>query len=259
MSTTTLDIDEQGIAVLKFNRPERLNSITIDLLVELKQHCHELAQSHKVKALVVSGVGRAFCAGADLAATADNTSEFKVEQIGDLIADHMARYFNPTMEALYQFPKPVVTAINGIAAGGGVGLALCADIVIASDNASLKVVQAQQLGIAADLGSSWLLHRTCGRNRAMAMCLLGETIKAEQMRSFGLAWKVTSGEGLIAEAKQIAAKLASIPNKTLLQSRGLVDNAAEQTFSEALEAERLVQQGLCSEPVFIDSIKAFLQ
>ena len=257
MVNINLTIDDNGIALLELNRPDVLNALNAPLMREFREALEAMATNKHVRALIITGSGRAFCAGADLGADVIQGGA-SGESIGQAVADQMGREFNPMMEMLYAFPRPVISAVNGIAAGGGAGLALCADIVLASEKAALKVVQPQQLGIAGDLGVNWLLSRMSGRARALGLCLLGDTVPAATLNQWGLVWDCVAAEELLTRAKDIASRLATLPPETVLATRRLVDEASGDSFAESLEKERMLQKDLCDQPVFIDSVGKFL-
>ncbi len=257
MDCISLTIGQDGIAVLELNRPDVLNALNVPLLGEVRETLAAMAGDERVKALIITGRGRAFCAGADLGAGVLQGDEESPKSIGERVAGQMAREFNPMIEMVYTFPRPVITAVNGIAAGGGAGLALCADIVLASESAALKVVQPQQLGIAGDLGINWLLARIAGRSRALGLCLLGDTIPAATLREWGLVWECVPAAALLERARQIALRLAGLPRETLLATRSLVDTAPAHTFQQSIESERLRQQTLCDQPEFVESVQRF--
>jgi 2-(1,2-epoxy-1,2-dihydrophenyl)acetyl-CoA isomerase len=257
MENIVLKIDQHGIALLEFNRPDELNALNPELILEVSASLRDLADNDEVRALVITGRGRGFCAGADLKVFEAGAND-PAHPLGDFIADRMQREFNPMMELLHAFPRPLVTALNGIAAGGGAGIALCADIVIASEKAALKVVQAQQLGIVADLGVNWLLPRIAGRGRALGICLLGDTIPAATLHEWGLVWECVSPDTLIDTATAYALRLAQVPVETVLASRGLIDSANHRSFNQVLEDERLIQRDLTNAPAFVDSVRRFL-
>lgn len=258
MDTILLSIDDYGVATLTLNRVKALNAINVSLMVEVQTALEQLAINDAVKVLIITANGSAFCAGADLTGVplADVTSG-KI-QMGDAIADMMQEHFNPLMQAIYDFPKPVISALNGIAAGGGVGLALCADIVVAAESAKIRVVQVNTLGIVADLGANWLLPRLLGRGRAMAISLLGDDVSARTLQSWGAVWQVVEDQELLSTAQSLAKKLAKAPASAVVATRRLVDRATEESFADTLEAERVAQQKLCNEPVFFESVKAFV-
>ena len=257
MEHIAITINEKGVALLELNRPQVLNSLNQALLREMIKALQELGANPEVKALIVTGRGKGFCAGADL--TAVTELHGAGNDMGKQVSDSMAATFNPMMELLYTFPRPVVSAINGIAAGGGAGIALCADIVLAANSSALKVVQVPQLGIAADLGANWLLSRIIGRSRALGACLTGTTIAPEQLMAWGLAWECIDNQLLLGRAQEIATQLASVPAATVIATRSLVDRATASSFEASIEEERQHQEQLCNAPFFTDSVARFLQ
>lgn len=257
MGNIQVTIDERGIAVLELNRPDVLNVLNAPLLTEMFDALGDLGSNDEVRALIVTGRGRGFCAGADLggaAGTGDSAAS-----LGEHISEMMLRQFNPVMQLLYEFPRPVISAINGIAAGGGAAIALCADIVVASHSAALKVVQVPYLGIVADLGANWLLPRIAGRSRALGACLLGDTLDASRLHEWGLVWECVDDEQLMEKAWEYAGRLAQVPSEAVLATRQLVDSAPHKTFAEILEGERQYQRQLCDAPFFVDSVSRFLE
>ena len=258
MEHIVVTVDDEGIALLELDRPNALNALNAALIGEVKEALAQLAADPQVRVLLLTGRGRAFCAGADLGANALSGDRPGDPSIGERVAASMQRDFNPMMDMLYNFPHPVVSAINGIAAGGGAGLALCADLVLASEEAAVKVVQAQQLGIVADLGANWLLQRISGRARAMGACLLADTIPAATLRDWGMVWECTPADELIPRAREYGRRLAAVPAATVLATRKLVDEATQRSYPQSLEDERLCQQELCDAPVFVESVQRFL-
>lgn len=256
MQNIEITIDQQGVALLSLNRPEVLNALNVPLLDDLCQALRELAADEKLKALVVTGRGRGFCAGADLSALGQGAAPG--DSIGQMVSAQMQSHFNPAMELLYHFPRPTICAINGIAAGGGAAIALCADIVLASRDASLKFVQVQALGIVADLGANWLLPRIAGRSRALGACLLGDSLKAAQLQEWGLVWECVDADQLLPRALEVGSRLAAVPAATVLATRQIIDAAGKSSFTAALEQERLAQRELCDLPVFSESVARFM-
>ena len=255
MEYIKVDIDDSGVALLSLDRPEVLNAMHAGLMDETMTAIQHLSTDDKVRALVVTGSGRAFCAGADLGAVADDSGGY--DGVGERVAAQMQSHFNPFMEQLYEFPKPTVCAINGIAAGGGAAVALCADVVIASTSAALKFVQLQHLGIVADLGANWLLPRIAGRARAMSACLLGEAIDAAQLLEWGMVLECVEPDALLPRAKELGVKLGRLPPRAVLSTRRLIDEASRESYAALLERERLAQLELCDLPVFTQSVKRF--
>ncbi len=256
--TIEVSVSSEGLASLRLNRPDCLNSLNDTILEEMNAALDALASREDVKALIITGNGRAFSAGADLTLIREFTKDGGAPP-GKVISNHMRDLFNPVMGKLIAFPKPVVTAINGIAAGGGVGLALCGDIVLASKSAALKVVQVSQLGIVPDLGANWLLQRAVGRVTALGMALTGEGLSAERARELGLVWQVVADESLLDTAMATARQLASAPGDAVIATRRLIDLGATTTFGESLELERAYQRDMCDLPAFEALVNRFLE
>lgn len=257
MSIVTVNLCE-GIATVALNRPDHLNALNPELLSTLRGELERLAGNAAVHALVVTGTGRAFCSGADLTSFLSSASPAETD-VGKTVSDAMEQSFNPLIAALMSFPKPVISAINGIAAGGGAAIALCADVIIAARTASLKFVQVQQLGCVADLGGNWFLQRAAGRSVALASILLGETIPAERACQLGLVWEVVNDDGLMARAQTIAQALTKVPQTAVIASRKLVDLSAVADIDTVLELERLYQRDLASRPELVATVRAFLE
>lgn len=257
MSVLEQTLGSDGIAILTLNRPDRLNALDPELLGEFSSVLVQLATDVRAKAIVVTGSGRAFCSGADLISF---LSQAGLEQspVAQQVGRSMDVAFNPLVRALMEFPKPVVTAINGMAAGGGAAIALCADVIVAGQSAKLKFVQVPQLGCVADLGGNWLLQRIAGRSVALATVLLGETISADRAERLGMFWEVVEDSELLNRACDIARALARVPREAVIASRRLVDLSTTATFADMLDLERLYQQDLALKPELVETVKAFM-
>ena len=193
-----------GIALLKLNRPKVLNSLNAQLMDEMRSALAEVSGSDAVRALVVTGNGRGFCAGADLGGGERKPGV----SLGEAVAQSMEERFNPLVRDLFHLNKPWVAAVNGTTAGGGVGIALSADIAIAARSATFKLVFVPRLGIIPDCGASFFLQRAIGRARALGMSMLGESLPAEQAAEWGLVWSCVDDDKLMGEAMAVAARLA---------------------------------------------------
>lgn len=259
MSFSPFSIDAaSGVATLTMNRPERLNALGFELMDEMLAALAKLAKDPACKALVVTGAGKAFCAGADLNTFAEVHAQKRYRDSGEQVSESMRERFNPLVATMFAFPKPLVTAINGMAAGGGAAMALAADLVLCGASGKLKFVQLQQLGIVADLGAHWLLQRLGGRVTALGATLLGETLDASRCASLGLVWEVIPDAELLGRAQATAAKLARVPADVVVATRSLVDASAAAGFDAMLEAERMYQRDFCARPTFLEKIDAFL-
>ncbi len=255
-SEKNVQLEIQGdVAVVRLDRPEVLNSLNDALMRDLSEALGRVADDPGVRALMLTGNGRGFCAGADLGAAglpAGGTP-------GDRVARRMDATFNPLARQLFELPVPIVAAVNGITAGGGVGLALAADIAIAAHSASFKVVFAPALGIVPDVGSSYYLPNLVGRARALGLSLLGEALPAETAAEWGLIWRCVPDEDLEREALAVAQRLAAGPTRAFARLRSLFAAAELGDLSTQLDAERECQRELCNTPDFAEGVRAFLE
>jgi 2-(1,2-epoxy-1,2-dihydrophenyl)acetyl-CoA isomerase len=268
-----LDIRIDGaVALLTLQRPERFNALNLELIGALDRALDELTQRDAVRALVLSGAGRAFCSGADLAADSANgvggdyaeVQRMAAPQaaqahraIGDATRDALLQHFHPLILKIHRCPKPVVCAVNGTAAGGGVGLALACDIVIAARSARFVQVFAPRLGLVPDCGISWQLPRRVGDARGLALALLGDAVDAEQAERIGLIWRAVDDAELAPEALRIARRLAANPGHVNALVKDLLRQGATQDLAAQLDLEARLQ-GVCgATPAFVEGVLAF--
>ena len=251
------EISDIGVLTLRMNRPEVLNSLNSDLVGAMINALTGAATNDEVRAIVLTGNGRGFCAGADLAG--GGWPSEKGMSPGDVTANAMEIGFNPLVRAVVNSPKPVVTAINGVAAGGGVGLALSGDLVIAAKSAKFRLVFAQQLGIIPDVGASWLVPNLVGRARANGLALLGEDLDATTASEWGMVWEVVPDDALLAKAQEYASRLAQSPITGIKATVRAHDKALLQSIEEQLEFEKEEQRHYTNQPVFFEGVKAFIE
>lgn len=251
------EIDDIGVMTLRMNRPDVLNSLNSDLVGALIAALEAAATDDAVRAIVLTGNGRGFCAGADLAG--GNWPSEEGMSPGDVTANAMEIGFNPLSRAIVNSPKPVVTAINGVAAGGGVGLALSGDLVLAAESAKFRLVFAQQLGIIPDVGASWLVPNLVGRARANGLALLGENLPAATALEWGMVWEVVPDDALLAKAQEYAGRLAQSPITGIKATVRAHDKAMLQSLEEQLEFEKEEQRHYTNQPVFFEGVKAFIE
>ena len=254
--TIALTRNGDGTAVLALNRPAALNSITLQMIDELRSAIATVAADDSVRALVLTGAGRAFCAGVDLTAVAGIAPG---TSIGDTIFRAMDSGFNPLVRELVALPKPVVAAVNGVAAGGGVGLSLAADIVIAARSASFIQVFGPQLGLVPDTGCTYFLVRLLGRARARGLALLGDRLTSEQAEHWGLIWKCVPDDDLTAEALRVARRLAAGPQRCFAAIKQALDAAEDNTLAQQLDLERDLQRVLGDTDDFAEGVAAFIE
>ena len=247
--------DEEGaVAVITLNRPASLNSFTRQMHRDLWAVLDKVEANPAIRALVLTGAGRGFCAGADL-------SEFDFREGPDLMqrADPgpiIEQAFNPTTRRLTAVRVPTVCAVNGVAAGAGASVAMACDITIAAPGASF--IQAfSKIGLVPDSGGTWLLPQRVGLARAMALALTGEKLSAADAKAMGMIWDVQDEP--VAAAKALAQRLAAMPTKALIATRHLLRGAHTHSLDEQLDLERDVQSRLGFTHDYIEGVTAFLQ
>lgn len=245
-----------GIALLTLNQPETRNGLTGELQLEMIAAVEQLHQRKDVGALILTGAGKSFCAGADLGKMGAAPSDLS---IGQLTAKGMEEISNPLIMTLQKCPVPVVSAVNGSAAGAGISIALAADIVIAARSAFFLTPFLPRLGIVPDMGATWFIPHHIGRARALGMMLLGDRIPAEQALEWGLIWACVDDAVLMDEARKVAARLARGPAHAALEVRRALDLAAKQDLPAQLEYEKTRQRELLDLPTFVEGVKSFFE
>ena len=251
------ELSEDGVLTLRMNRPEVLNSLNSDIVFALINALGDAATNDNVRAIVLTGNGRGFCAGADLAG--GKWPSEKGMTPGDITANSMEIGFNPLVRAVVDSPKPVITAINGVAAGGGVGLALSGDLVLAAESAKFRLVFAPQLGIIPDVGASWLVPNLVGRARANGLALLGDDLSAEKAQEWGMVWEVHPDDQLVAKAQEYAARMAQGSITGIKATVRAHDKAMLQSIHDQLDFEKEEQRHYTNQPVFFEGVRAFIE
>jgi len=243
------------VAILSFNISQRLNPLTIPLQQALRAQLARLRDDGEVGAVVLTGVGKAFCVGADLGSmgTTDGGS------LGQRTADMMEALSNRLIEDLRSMPFPVVSAVNGPAAGAGVGVALAADVVLVARSAYFYLPFMPRLGIVPDLGTTWFLERLVGRARAVGMSLLGERLSGEQAAQWGLVWACVDDAELRTQAVAVAQRLARLPAHAAKEIRAVYESAASQSLVGQMRHEAGRQRELIDRPEFAEGVKAFME
>lgn len=246
-----------GIGVLTLNRPDSLNSLSLESIKGLLAQLRAIAMDSSVRALVITGAGRGFCAGWQL--DLDGVPGLPGESLGTRQAHLMAEYFNPVIQALHDLPIPTIAAVNGVSAGAGVSIALAADIVIAADSASFVLTFSPKLGLVPDLGATWKLPRLLGWARAQAVTMLGDRIRAAEAVQWGLIWRSVPDAELRESATVLAARLAKSPPGSCRDVRHAYEAAQTRDLAAQMEYERLKQRTLLDSPSFIEGVRAFAQ
>jgi 2-(1,2-epoxy-1,2-dihydrophenyl)acetyl-CoA isomerase len=242
---------QDGWAMVTLNRPERLNAFDEAMHYALADALDRLGEDATCRAVLLTGAGRGFCAGQDLAARVGG------EGPPDLGATIEA-FYNPLVRRLRGLRKPVVCAVNGVAAGAGASLALACDIVLAARSA--RFIQSfARIGLVQDCGGSYFLPRLVGRARAAGMALLGEPLGAEQAESWGMIWKVIDDDKLLGEARALAAHLATQPTRGLALIKQALDASADNTLAEQLDLERDLQREAGRSADYAEGARAFME
>jgi 2-(1,2-epoxy-1,2-dihydrophenyl)acetyl-CoA isomerase len=250
MSEHLLRDQADGVLTLTLNRPDALNSFTVELKEALATALKDAARDRDVRTVVLTGAGRAFSAGQDL-------KERQAPGVADLGTELRARY-NPIIVAMRRLEKPIIGAINGVAAGAGCSVALACDIRLASDKASFIEVFGR-VGLVPDTGSSWLLPRLIGYARAAEMVFTTDSVDAATAERIGLVNRVVPADELMAEATGLARRLAqSAPLALALAKRGL-NHALESSLEEALEYEAQLQSIAGRSADHAEGVAAFVE
>ena len=251
------NLNDNGVLKLSLNRPDVLNAMNADLVMGLLDGFNEAKADKKVRSIIITGNGRGFCSGADL--VDGGWPKTRGLTGGEAGAITMENAFNPLVKAITQSTKPVVNAINGMAAGGGVGLALTGDIVVAAESAKFKLVFGPNLGIISDVGASWFVPNLIGRARANGMGLLGEDISAQQAKDWGLIWDCVPDSELMSVCEEIANKLANGPTAGLKEIVKAHDKALSGSLSEQLDYEKEIQRVRLDSKEFKEGVSAFIE
>jgi len=225
---------DQDVAVLTLNRPEVLNSLHAEMAAEIQDALRHCAESADVRALLIAANGRAFCAGQDLATVAPD-SNGKLPLLSEIIR----RDYNPTIRLIRQIEKPIVCAVNGIAAGAGANLAIACDIVIAAREASF-VQSFSKIGLIPDSGGTFFLPRLVGYGRASALTMLAEKISAEEAERIGMIYRVVDAQDLLTSARELASRLSVMPTRGL----GYLKQALNQSAGNSLENQLMLEEKL---------------
>ncbi|MGE5271830.1 MAG: 2-(1,2-epoxy-1,2-dihydrophenyl)acetyl-CoA isomerase PaaG [Thiohalocapsa sp.] len=237
-----------GYRVITLNRPEKLNALTAEMADALMAVLAAAEADPACRAVLLTGAGRAFCAGQDLTQVVD----LPAAEIGGLL-DH----YNPLISKLRALPLPVVCAVNGVAAGAGANLALACDIVLAAKSASF--VQAfARIGLIPDCGGTWFLPRLVGIARARALAMLAEPLSAETAAAWGMIWQAVDDERLLDAADALAARLATGPSAALALIKEAFEESMENDLDSQLDLERDLQEEAAGNPDHQEGVRAFL-
>lgn len=249
MSSILLNIDK-GIGVITLNRPDKLNSFNREMALLLQEKLDECANDAHVRAVYLTGAGKGFCAGQDLAEVADpHGPGFDV-----ILSEH----YNPIVMRIRALQKPVVAAVNGVAAGAGANIALCCDIVVSAQSASF--IQAfSKIGLIPDSGGTHTLPRLIGWQKASALMMLGEKVSATEAERLGMIYKVLPDESFAGESMKIAATLAQMPTRGLAYTKEALQLSFHNSFENQLQDEDILQNRAAHTHDYREGVAAFLE
>jgi 2-(1,2-epoxy-1,2-dihydrophenyl)acetyl-CoA isomerase len=243
---------KDGIAQLTLNRPDKLNSFTQAMHLEVRAALDTLQADKSVRVLVLTGAGRGFCAGQDLSDRAVEPGAKGVD-----LGESVEKFYAPLVLTLRSLPMPVICAVNGVAAGAGANIALACDIVIAGKSASFVEVFCK-LGLIPDTGGTWILPRLIGHARAMGLAMLGEKLTAERAEQWGLIWKCVPDEDLLKEALAMATHFSTAPTKGLAFTKRALQASYTNTLPEQLKLEGEMMRELGYSHDYREGVAAFI-
>lgn len=253
MSDTVLLDRRESWAKVTLNRPDRMNAFTAAMHGELATILDSLAADESCRAVLLTGAGRGFCAGQDLGALHADANGAAAD-----LGDTVGRYYNPLVRRLRAMRKPVVCAVNGVAAGAGANIAFACDIVLAARSA--KFIQSfARIGLVPDSGGTYFLPRLVGTARASALALLADPVTAEQAERWGMIWRAVDDEALTAEAEALAARLSEQPTQGLALTKEALQSSLGNDLDAQLDLERDLQTRAGRMPDYREGVAAFTE
>ncbi len=249
MSSILFEI-KNSIAYITLNRPDKFNSFNREMALLLQNKLDECASLHEIRCVYITGAGKAFSAGQDIG---ELVGENKIE-----LAQILSEHYNPIVKRIRNLPKPVVAAVNGVAAGAGANIALCCDIVVAAESASF--IQAfSKIGLIPDSGGTFTLPRLIGWQKASALMMTGDKVSADEAEKMGMIYKTFAADLFEAESKKIAHTLANMPTKGLAYTKHVLNYSFNNSWEEQLQLEDQFQQKAASTEDYQEGINAFLE
>jgi 2-(1,2-epoxy-1,2-dihydrophenyl)acetyl-CoA isomerase len=238
-----------AVATITLNRPDVLNALNTALMLALREAVTAASDDSAVRAVIVTGAGRGFSAGADLASSSGGTGN-----AGTTLRER----YHPVILAMRAMPKPIISAVNGVAAGAGMSIAMAADIILAGRSASF--LQAfSKIGLVPDAGSTWFLPRYVGDVRARALAILADRISATDAQNFGLVWQVHEDAELLPKAREMADRLAAMPTRAYAMIKQALNDSHQRDLATQLELEADLQVQAGQTEDFREGVAAFLQ
>lgn len=249
MSSILFEI-KNAVAYITLNRPEKFNSFNREMALLMQAKLDEAASLHEVRAVYITGAGKAFCAGQDISELVGD-EKLEIQQI-------LSEHYNPIVKRIRNMPKPVIAAVNGVAAGAGANMALCCDVVLATASASF--IQAfSKIGLVPDSGGTFTLPRLIGWQKASALMMTGDKVGATDAERMGMIYKVFADEVFEEESKKIAQTLAEMPTKGLAYTKHILNQSFVSTWEEQLLLEDKYQQQAAATEDYAEGINSFLE
>lgn len=249
MYKTILTEQKENILIISLNRPDVYNAFNSDMLSELHDAFKKAGEDKSIRCVILTGAGKAFCSGQDLKDFNDKKLTFK---------EALEQRYNPLIKSIAYLPKPVICAVNGVAAGAGISLALACDYRIAAESAILTEVFIN-VGLVPDSGSSFFLPRIVGYAKAFEMCATGDKVTAAEAKETGLVNKVVSGKLLMKSAEAVAKNFAARPTKAIGMIKDLLNRSFESSLDEILKLEGEHQETAGNTEDFKEGIASFLE
>ncbi|MFK7953746.1 MAG: enoyl-CoA hydratase-related protein [Ekhidna sp.] len=246
-----LQLSQKGnLGIITFNRPDVFNSFNKELALAVQQALTDYSNDANIRAIMLTGNGKAFCAGQDLQeAVADNG--LGIEQIVD-------EHYNPLVKQIRTIEKPIIAAVNGVAAGAGANIALACDVCVATESASF--MQAfSKIGLIPDCGGTFILPRIIGFGKASSLMMMGDKVPATEAEKMGMIYKVFSDDSFAVEAEKIASKLANMPTKGLAYTKNLLNQSFTNNLNDQLELEKEWQHKATLTADHIEGVNAFME
>ena len=249
MSAILFEIKED-IAIITLNRPEKLNAFNRDMALQLQQRLDECKENDALRCVYITGAGKAFSAGQDLQEIVDPN--------GPTVINILSEHYNPIISRIRKLNKPVVAAVNGVAAGAGANMAISCDVVVAAQSASF-VQSFCKIGLIPDSGGTFFLPRLIGLQKSLALTMLGEPVSAAEAEQIGMIYKALPDDTFATESFRIAQTLAQLPTKALYFTKKAFNQSFISSFDEQLHDEELWQERASQTEDFKEGVQAFLQ
>lgn len=243
-------LKENGVGYITFNRPEKYNSFNREMAIALQEKLNDCGSDDTVRCIYITGSGKAFCAGQDLAEAIDPNGPGLEKIVGE--------HYNPIIVLLRQIEKPIIAAVNGVAAGAGANIALACDIVLACESASF--IQAfSKIGLIPDSAGTFFLPRLVGMQRAAALMITGDKVSAKEAADMGMIYKCFPNETFEVESKKLAISLADMPTKGIGLTKRLLNHTYDHSLEEQLQMEKEIQVAASTTHDYEEGVNAFLE